>query len=187
MCLRYMYLLNPGRKGGKKDVVNDHDSVLALKDENIKELENRIKLLSDENASIRAANEALKTQYLDSKDTSAVRHVVDWRSMRAVSVERLPTLDGLPERTVIGQLIKPDQIEDFEIYTTDAEHKALVAQFSEFIKNNPPANRNMPFSADTAASAAASVATDRRTWTQEGVSEIIKKQRSTLSLKKDKQ
>lgn len=170
----------------RKSLIKDYDVFVAKKDARIKELEDNIRLLKEENASIRAANEVLKTGTVV-QEPASVRHVVDWRSMRAVSVERLPTLDGLPERTVIGQLIKPDQIEDFETYTTDAEHKALVTQFSEFIKNNPPANRNMPFTADTATTAAASVATDRRTWTQEGMSEIIKKQRSTLSLKKDKQ
>lgn len=121
--------------GRVEELCNERDDLI----DQIEELENRIEELKVHQETVRERTEELerdqKTLVLDWMDEAAV----DFEVMKAFSVERiLPDDERLP-KTIIGYF-GPNKdgnevIKEWSLYVSEENHKKLVKEFRQYIKN----------------------------------------------------
>ena len=93
-----------------------------------REIDNLTTTVSHLESRIKAQNEALNDEVRSSEFS------VDWQRMRAFSIERMFSSDGLPV-TVIGYILESndkDPCRQWYLHCNDATHRRLVEEFNTY-------------------------------------------------------
>ena len=83
--------------------------------------------------------EALESRYesLTSKDAQEATHLVDFETMQAFSIERMPSSKENHPITNIGYTVVDHQggvhVKEWTMYTTLAQHNELVEQYRHYL------------------------------------------------------